>query len=479
MGRVPSAPMENTWTDLAARLGVDLHLDLRPDDSIGRRRGLAEALRSAVRSGRLRAGDRLPPYRSLAADLGLSRGTVAAVYQELIAEGWLAARQGSGTTVADVLSDRHAGSAPHAAPSPDPVYRHDFQLGQPTPALFPRTDWIAATRRAVAAAPDSAFAAGHAQGYRPLREALARYLARVRGVRTTADNIVVTTAVSHVAELLGRTLGGSIAVESYGLQLHGRLLERGGAQTIPIPIDEGGLQVDRLPDGLTAVLCTPTHQFPTGVALEPGRRSALLEHARRTGMLVLEDDYDGELRYDRDPIGALQSLAPDLVLYLGSASKSLSPAVRIAWMVVPDRLLDSVIAAKGPREGTASIVDQMIFADLIESGAYDRHVRRSRQYYRKRRDRMLELLGENAAVRGIAAGLHAVIELPMGTEQSIVDESRRRGFRMFGLDDYRHPRADGRGADGLVIGFGSPPASRFDEDVRALAALVATAQDAS
>ncbi|WP_018179161.1 MocR-like pyridoxine biosynthesis transcription factor PdxR [Jongsikchunia kroppenstedtii] len=467
--------MENAWADLASRLGVDLHLDLRPDDSHGRRRGLAEALRAAVRSGRLRAGDRLPPYRSLAADLGLSRGTVAAVYQELIAEGWLAARQGSGTMVADVLPDRSAATGPHAMARPDPQYRHDFQLGQPTPALFPRADWIAATRRAVGAAPNSAFAAGHAQGYRPLREALARYLARIRGVRTTADNIVVTASVSQAAELLGRTLGGPIAVESYGLQLHGQLLEQGGAQTIPIAIDDDGLRVDQLSDNLTAVLCTPTHQFPTGVALAPARRSALLEHARRTNMLVLEDDYDGELRYDREPIGALQALAPELVLYLGTASKSLSPAVRIAWMAVPDHLVDTMIAAKGPREGTASVVDQMIFADLIESGAYDRHVRRSRQYYRRRRDRLLELLGDEAPVRGIAAGLHAVIELPTGAEQSVVAEGDRRGFRMLGLDEYRHPDATDRVADGLVIGFGSPPASKFDDDVRALAALLVTA----
>ncbi|MEE4022342.1 PLP-dependent aminotransferase family protein [Gordonia sp. PKS22-38] len=470
------------WEQVARRLGVDLYLDLQPDPGDGprgrggrRRRSLAEALREAISDGRLTAGTRLPPYRSLAADLGLARGTVAAVYQELIAEGWLVARQGSGTRVAD--TPRPGSASPAAAGATPGTPHHDFGLGQPNPSLFPRAAWIAATRRVITEVPDTAFGPGNPQGSPRLRQALAGYLARARGVRTDPDHIVLTTSVMGALGLLSRTVFGDVlAVEGLGLPFHRQVVERAGTRTVPLPLDRDGAEVRRLTADTSAVLLTPSHQFPTGFPLSPARRADVMEWARAHDGLVVEDDYDGELRYDREPVGALQALGPDEVIYTGSVSKSLSPALRIAWLVLPPRLVDTARNAKGPRESDASIVDQLILADMIESGAYDRHIRRSRQYYRRRRDHLTaRLAAAGITVPGIAAGLHAVIPLSADTEQEVFTDAWRRGFALASLSLYRHPAAPpaSSGDGGLVVGFGTPPASTFHADVEALMQLIA------
>ncbi|MDY6809706.1 MAG: PLP-dependent aminotransferase family protein [Actinomycetota bacterium] len=470
------------WEQVAQHLGVDLYLDLQPDPSgstrgrgARRRHSLATALRESISDGRLAPGTRLPPYRSLAADVGLARGTVAAVYQELIAEGWLVARQGSGTHVADTPRPDLPRPMTRQRKTPDTV--HDFGLGQPNSSLFPRTEWIAATRRAITDAPDRAFGPGDPQGSERLRVSLARYLARARGVRTHPDDIVLTTSVMHALDLLSRSVFGEVlAVESHGLPFHRAVIERGGTVTTSVPIDNDGADIDQLPTDVSAVLLTPSHQFPTGVALSPSRRAAAIEWAGDHNGLIVEDDYDGELRYDREPIGALQALNPDAVIYTGSVSKSLSPAVRIAWLVLPARLVDRVRAAKGPREPDASIIDQLILAELIDSGAYDRHIRRSRQYYRRRRDHLTDAFARaGVTVPGIAAGLHAVIPLAAETEHVVFEAATRRRYTLAAMSQYRHPRANG-GSDvpsGLVVGFGTPAASSYHADVRALVSLVA------
>ncbi|MFW0784432.1 PLP-dependent aminotransferase family protein [Gordonia sp. CPCC 206044] len=475
--RVNSDP----WTVVAERLGTDLYLDLQPDPTetargrgARRRQSLASALREAIDDGRLPPGTRVPPYRSLAADTGLARGTVAAVYQELVAEGWLVARQGSGTRVADTAQRTTAPRLTPASSSVRSAPRHDFSLGQPNPSLFPRRDWIAATRRAVTAAPDDAFGPGDPHGHPALRTSLAAYLSRARGVRTTPDQIVVTTSVKSALELLSRTVfDTTIAVESHGLPFHRQAVERGGTAAVPIPIDGGGAVVDALPHSVSAVLLTPSHQYPTGIALSPTRRTAVIEWARTSGRLIVEDDYDGELRYDREPVGALQALGPDAVIYTGSVSKSLSPAVRIAWLVLPPPMVDTVVQAKGIREPDASVVDQLILADLIDTGAYDRHIRRSRQFYRRRRDVLTARLARTGVdVPGIAAGLHAVIPVPADIEPLIAAEAARRDIALVGLSGFRHPDVP-QESGGIVVGFGTPSASSFTTDVDALLDLLA------
>ncbi|QFG23967.1 PLP-dependent aminotransferase family protein [Actinomadura sp. WMMB 499] len=462
--------MAKVWVNLAERIGADLLVE--PSGG-GRRAALTRALREAVRSGRLAPGTRLPPYRSLAADLGLARNTVADAYAELVAEGWLTARQGSGTRVAL----RARPPAPPRPSPPRPPPRHDLGQGKPDPASFPRTAWLASARRALTAAPSEAFGPGDPRGRPELRRALAEYLARTRGVRADPERIVVCSGFSHALRLLfgGRVLRGPLAVEAYGLPFHRGLLAGAGVRTRPLAVDADGARVDGL-GGERAVLLTPAHQFPTGGPLHPRRRAAVVDWAAGGGVIV-EDDYDGEFRYDRRPVGAVQGLAPDRVVYAGSVSKSLSPAVRLGWMVLPGRLVEGVLAVKGEREAWASSLDQLTLADFLESGSYDRQVRRMRQRYRRRRDRLTAALAERAphvGVSGMAAGLHVVLRLPDGTEAATLRAAARAGIAVDGLGAFRHPDAggpdgpDGPGGDGLVVGYAAPPEHAYEPAIRAL-----------
>ncbi|MBP2361752.1 GntR family transcriptional regulator/MocR family aminotransferase [Streptomyces clavifer] len=459
--------MVDSWVNSAEVLGSDLPLELRGTGN--RRAVLMRALRDAVRSGRLAPGARLPPYRSLAADLGLARNTVADAYAELVAEGWLAARQGSGTRVAEravPLARAHRRRTPERAARPV----HDLVQGKPDPSAFPRSAWVASARRALTRAPHDAFGPGDPQGRPELREALAGYLARVRGVRTSADRIVLCSGAAHALRLLAEVVGGPWAVEAYGLPYHRELLAARGVRTRPVTVDGDGALVRELGRGERAVLLTPAHQFPTGGPLHPERRAAVVDWARATGGLVVEDDYDGEFRYDRQPVGAVQGLDPEHVVLLGSVSKSLSPTLRIGWMVLPERLVDGVVAAKGEREQWSSATEQLTLADFVGSGAYDRQVRRMRQRHRRRRDQLVAALERRAPqvrVSGIAAGLHAVLELPRGTERSVVRAAAWQGLAVEGLAGYLHPAA-GAGRDGLVVGYATPAEHAYAPALEAL-----------
>lgn len=464
--------MAESWVNHSERIGSDLHLELSGPGS--RRAALTRALRDAVRGGRLAPGTRLPPYRSLAADLGVARNTVADAYAELVAEGWLTARQGSGTRVADRVGPPET-AVRSGKPAPRPrarSTRHDLRQGTPDASAFPRAAWLAAYRRALQQAPNEVFGPGDPAGRPELRDALAEYLARARGVRTEPDRIVVCSGFAHALRLLfgGGVLRGPLAVEAYGLPFHRELLAAEGVRTVPLPLDEHGARVDRL-GRERAVLLTPAHQFPTGGPLHAQRRAAVVDWARARGGVVLEDDYDGEFRYDRKPVGALQSLDPERVILVGSVSKSLSPAVRLGWMVLPERYVGDVLAAKGEREAWASVLDQLALADLIASGSYDRHVRRMRQRYRARRDRLVAALAEHVphiGVAGVAAGLHAVLRLPPGTERSAVKAAVWQGVALDGLAEFRHPDTDMPAHDGLVVGYATPSEHAYGAALEAL-----------
>ncbi|QKV94443.1 PLP-dependent aminotransferase family protein [Streptomyces sp. NA02950] len=459
--------MEDSW---ANSVGADLHLDL--PRGAGVRAALICSLRDAVREGRLAPGTRLPSSRSLAVDLGIARNTVADAYGELVAEGWLTARQGSGTRVAR----RVVTPAPAPPRTPQGAARPLFDLtpGSPDVASFPRSAWLSAARRALTAAPNEAFGYGQPRGRPELRRVLADYLARARGVRAAPERIVVCAGFTQGLAVLSRALRQAghreVAVESYGLDIHWNVMGRAGLDTVPLPVDGRGAQVAEL-GGVRAVLLTPAHQFPTGVSLDPDRRAEVVDWAARTGGLVLEDDYDGEFRYDRQPVGALQGLDPERVVYLGTASKSLAPALRIAWMVVPDHLMDALLALKGAGEWQSGVLDQLTLAEFIDSGAYDRHVRGMRLRYRRRRDQLVAALAERAPgvrVTGIAAGLHAVLDLPPGTERSVVQGAAWQGLALQGLARFRHPESGPERRDALVFAYGTPPDHAFSGAVEAL-----------
>ncbi|MFI8961295.1 PLP-dependent aminotransferase family protein [Streptomyces sp. NPDC053493] len=468
--------MANDW----ATFGADLHLELRGQ---GLRNGLMNALREAVRSGRLAAGVRLPSSRSLAADLGVARNTVADAYAELVAEGWLTARQGSGTRVA-----RRSDPRPPAAPGRTTTATgagarttagrpaHNLRPGTPDLASFPRAEWLKAARKALMAAPHEAFGYGDPRGRIELRTVLAEYLARARGVYARPERIVVCSGFVHGLELMGQVLRArgvrEMAVESYGLDLHWDLIGRTGIRMPALPFDARGTRTEELPalGGTGAVLLTAAHQFPTGGALQPDRRAAAVDWARAAGGLILEDDYDGEFRYDRQPVGALQGLDPERVVYLGTASKSLAPGLRLAWMVLPEDLVDEVLTAKGAVDWVSSVTDQLTFAEFLGSGAYDRHVRAMRLRYRRRRDQLVAAVAARSPgtrVSGIAAGLHAVLELPEGTEDSVVRAAAYQGLALQGINRFRHPTVP-RTTDALVVGYATPPDSAWSNALSAL-----------
>ncbi|MFD3308317.1 PLP-dependent aminotransferase family protein [Streptomyces sp. NPDC058656] len=466
--------MADSWVNSAERIGADLHLELSGPG--GRRAALIRALREAVRSGRLAPGTRLPPYRSLAADLGVARNTVADAYAELVAEGWLTARQGSGTLVAERAEPLGAHArVPKKAPPRARGPRHDLRQGTPDASSFPRAAWLASYRRALRQAPNEAFGPGDPAGRIELRVALTEYLARARGVRTEPGRIVICSGFAHALRLLfTKVLRGPLAVESYGLAFHRELLTAAGVRTVPLPLDEDGARVDGL-DRERVVLLTPAHQFPTGGPLHPARRAAVIDWARARGGVILEDDYDGEFRYDRKPVGAVQGLDPERVVHIGSVSKSLSPALRLGWMVLPERYVEGVLEAKGEREAWASVLDQLTLADFVDSGSYDRHVRRMRQRYRRRRDRLVDALAVHAPhveVTGIAAGLHAVLRLPPGSEQTAVKAAVWQGLALDGLAEFRHPEAVMPAPDGLVVGYATPSEHAYGAALEALCAAL-------
>jgi GntR family transcriptional regulator / MocR family aminotransferase len=461
--------MARSW----ATSGIDLHLE--PTGG-GVRRGLTDALREAVRTGRLAPGTRLPSSRALAADLGIARNTVADAYADLVAEGWLTARQGSGTHVSDRTVVPPAGpTSPRPRTPGHPT--HNLVPGTPDLASFPRAQWLKAARRALATAPYQALDYGDPRGRIELRTALAGYLSRARGVRADPEHILVCAGFSHGLRLLGAVLRArgarTVAVESYGLDVHWNLLAAAGLRTVPLPFDERGTDPGELTDE-AAVLLTPAHQFPMGGTLHRDRRAAVVEWARRTGGLVVEDDYDGEFRYDRQPVGALQGLDPDHVVHAGTASKSLAPGLRLGWLVLPPGLMEEVLAAKGGIDSCGSL-DQLTLAEFLVSGAYDRHVRAARLRYRRRRDALVAELARRAPrvhATGIAAGLHVVLRLPPGTEQSALRAAAWQGLAVHGLHRYQHPEATVERRDALVVGYGTPPDHAWSTALEALCAVL-------
>ncbi|MEU1286538.1 PLP-dependent aminotransferase family protein [Kitasatospora sp. NPDC005856] len=486
--RTPSRTAARTasWTTF----GGDLHLDLteRRAAGAGLRAALEDALREAVQDGRLAPGTRLPSSRALGEDLGIARNTVVEAYGQLTAEGWLSSRQGSGTTVARrAVPEPPQGRRPAAPTAPTaprrPTARYDLMSGRPDLSLFPRTAWLAAARRVLATAPHEALDYGSPLGRIELRQALTHYLARVRGVRTDPDHLLVCTGVTQGLGLLCAALrergARTLAVEEYGLPPQHAIARAAGLGTTPVPLDADGALVDRLDTRAGAVLLTPAHQYPTGAALSADRRAEAVRWAREQDRYVIEDDYDGEFRYDRQPLGAMQALDPERVVYAGTAAKSLAPGLRLAWLALPDALVEPVARLKALADTMSPVLDQLTLAELITSGTYDRHVRRCRLHYRRRRDHLVAALAEHAPhvrVTGIAAGLHAVLQLPHGStpEAELLARAQQAGLSLNGLGWHR--ATDGPATDeappALVIGYATPPEHAFPAAVGALCELL-------
>jgi GntR family transcriptional regulator/MocR family aminotransferase len=435
---------------------------------------LEEGLRDAVADGRLPAGGGLPSSRAMARDLGVSRRLVVEAYAQLTAEGMLVARPGAGTRVADVQGPGARVAPAPAAPDRSAVggrhdRRYDLFPGHPDLGAFPRTAWLAALRDVLREVPDRRLGYPDPTGAPELRAALAGYLARARGVVATPERVVVVSGAAQGLALVARALARAgrpeLVVEDPSLPAHRELLAHAGARLRPVAVDAEGVRVAELPPGGTCLL-TPAHQMPTGVALSQERRTALARWARAGG-LVIEDDYDAEFRYDRAPLAAVQRLAPDRTAYLGSASKSLSPGLRLGWLVLPDALLEAVRTGKAHDDMGTDVLSQLTLARMLERGTYDRHLRALRRRHRERRDAVVAALRRHlpgARPLGVAAGLHLTLELPHPVDPAALEAAcADREVGVYGVRE----RA-------IVLGYASLTPSDLDEAVRRLTAALAS-----
>jgi GntR family transcriptional regulator/MocR family aminotransferase len=448
-------------------VGPELFVRLRAP---GVRAQLEDRLRALIRDGTLAAGARMPSSRALAEDLRVSRRLVVEAYAQLVAEGYFASRQGAGTFVAAAA----AGVAEMTAAGTPPAARFDFFPGAPDLDSFPRALWLRTLREVLRSAPARALAYPDVRGAPELRAALAEHLRRVRGLLVTPDAVIVCSGATQGLALLARALHKlgveRIAVEDPSLPAHRALLSYAGLSVEPVGVDGAGLDVDALSaTDARAVLATPAHQFPTGVALDPSRRAALLAWAAGD-RIVIEDDYDAEFRYDRPPLGALQGLAPERVVYLGSASKTLAPGLRLGWLVAPADLRDAVVEAKLADDLGCPTLEQLTLARLLASAAYDRELRRARRRNRARRDALVQALRRHipgAQPRGISAGLHAVVRLPAPLPaQRLWERAAARSVGVYPLSF--HATAPTRETDALVMGYASLSEAAIEEGVRLL-----------
>ncbi len=430
---------------------------------------MEHALREAVRSGRLTPGSRLPSTRALCAQLGVSRGVVVDAYAQLAAEGYLDTRRGGGTCVSATVMPPQAERpcvASHAA------VRYDLNPFRPALDGFPRTAWASALTRVLRTIPDERLGYPEPAGAPELRATLTTYLGRARGVRTAPEQLVVTGGLRQGVELLWTVLAADgarrVGLEQPGWRGMSETASDAGLLAVPIPVDEHGLIVDHLEQKkLDAVALAPAHQYPTGTVLAPERRIALVAWARAHGALIVEDDYDAEYRYDRQPVGSLQGLAPEHVVYGGSTSKTLAPALRLGWLALPAALAEKLVARQRRRGSMPALLHQLALADLIERGELDRHLRRQRRRYSRRREALLDALARKlpqAPVSGAAAGLYVVVGLPEGvSEQTALLAARSRGIAL---------EVTGGSSPALVIGYANLPDALVDHAVEALAASV-------
>jgi GntR family transcriptional regulator / MocR family aminotransferase len=470
--------MTSGWTNSGTAVAEpefppDLLVALDRSDGRGLRRQLEGELRRAIRGGRLAVGTALPPSRVLAKELGVARGVVVDAYGQLVAEGYLEARRGSGTRVraaqpfdtgaADGARDRRRATGPR------------LLGGLPDPASFPRTQWQRHYRAAIAALPTATAAYPDPRGEPPLREALTRYLGRVRAVVTAPERIQVCNGFTQGLALVCRALlargARRVAVEDPCFGYHRELIANSGLEPVPIPVDEHGIVVSELArHEVAAVLIAPAHSYPSGAVLAPARRVALVEWADAADALVIEDDYDAEFRYDRAPIGALQGLRPERVVYGGSVSKTVSPLVRVGWLAAPETLMADLRREKLYDDVASGAIEQLALARFIEAGDLARHLRRVRPLYRRRRDVALEAIAQHlpeATASGVAAGLHLYVRLPDGCdERALVRAARTRGVQVEATA--RHWADAATAPPGLVLGYGAAGETAIAQGVAVL-----------
>jgi GntR family transcriptional regulator/MocR family aminotransferase len=487
------------WSGLSP--GLLVRLDRSASQPL--RAQLEASLREAIRGGRLRAGERLPSSRELAHALGVSRGMVQDCYGQLLAEGYLTSRTGSATRVAGLSGHQAGDQQPGhqsaagpavASPSPASAGRHpfeppliaDFQPAVPDLSSFPRTDWAWAVKQACTQVAAADLGYGDPRGSPVLREVLAGYLRRVRAAAASPARMTISTGFAQGINLVLRALAREGGVTRVAFEDPGygsaqadetvRAVLTMGIEVTYVPVDEQGLVVSELAvSGAQAVVVTPAHQSPTGVVLSPARRHALTGWARRGGGYVIEDDYDSEFRYDKEPVGVLQGLAPEQVFLLGTASKALAPAVRLGWVHAPSALAAAIAAEKEMSDRGSCTLDQLALATLLTTGRYDRHLRRMRTVYAARRTALTDAFARHAPrvqLTGLAAGFHAVAPLPPGADETaVIAAARDRRVGLHGIGAYRG-NPDTEAPATLLMGFGNVRERAIEPAIAAVADLL-------
>jgi GntR family transcriptional regulator/MocR family aminotransferase len=442
---------------------------------------LESQLRAAILGNRLAPGTRLPPSRVLAAQLNIARGVVVGAYGSLVDSGYLISRQGAGTVVAGATlpDESDIDFTPRDRPEPADC-RWDLRAGWPDLAGFPRGDWLAATERVLRAMPHSGWGYNDPRGAPELRSALANRLARTRGIAPAPARLLITTGSRQAHQLAFRLLRARgarrIAVEDPGWYVQRLAAEDAELEAVPVPVDADGLQVEVLVGlDVDAAVLTPAHQFPLGVALTPARRAALLAWADRHEAFVIEDDYDAEFRYDGRPIPALHAEAPQRVISIGSLSKTFAPALRMGWMALPAELALPAARAKERMDNGSPWLEQLVVAELENSGRMNRHLRRTARRYASRRNALVTALATElpeVQVRGMASGLHLVAELPPTLDEAaVLAAARARSISIQGVTQMR--LATPPGPPSLLIGYSNLPEALTPRVIRELAEAVA------
>ena len=463
-------------------LAVEIGIDRRSGRTLTRQ--LIEGVRRLIQEGRLVEGDRLPSTRELAGSLGVSRNVAAEAYDQLAAEGYLAARVGSGSFVAEGLRPRPAGSPAPSREDARPLAHPPtirFNAGNPDLRAFPVAAWADSLKKAALRARERDLGYPSIMGLRELREALADYLLRSRGIRCSHRSILIVSGIAQGVDLLAKSLASSserqAIVEDPSLEYVRNVFALNGYRLTPVPADEAGLRTEELPPASRArfVYVVPSHHYPLGGILPIQRRAALVDYARKTGAWIIEDDYDSEFRYQGAPVEPLFLLAPERVAYFGTFSKSMYPAIRLAYLVLPEELLSPVVEVKKAMNLFSATVEQAALAEWIRAKRYDSHVYRMKRLYRRKRERLVRAvqgsLGGAARVLGENAGLHLLLQFPdRPFDAATIERLRSEGLEIDWVEESAIVK--GRHRNEIVMGYGSLSEEEIDDGVRRLAELL-------
>ncbi len=440
------------------------------------KRQIYEAYKQRMLSGSLKEGEAMPSTRLLAEALSVSRSTVCEAYDMLLAEGFIVAHQGAPTRVAPGLTvDSVRQNAADGVTEPQRSYTADFKTGQPDLREFPRYAFEQSLKKAASALPLDIFGYTGAQGLPMLREQISAYLFRSRGIKADAKDIYITAGATHAlhvaAEVL-RPMGRTIIMEDPCHTGMRRTFERKGFTPVPIPADEAGLRTASLPHCPgSPVYVTPSHQFPLGGILSAPRRAALVRYARDSGSYIIEDDYDSEFRYAGEPVAPLYAMDPQRVIYVGTFSKVMYPALRIGFVILPQAMQQQWTKARTYTDVQNPVFEQAALADFIETRRLDRHIQRMRRLYGARRRRLMgsftAVFGEKWRPLGDAAGLHMAVQFDgLRFDDSAERFLREQGIRAAAVS--RHCIEKGRHDDKLLLGYGHLNDAEIENGVKLL-----------